>query len=306
MQRYILRRFFQALITLLAVSIIVFFLARLTGNPLHLLKPLDATEEDYRQAAKELGLDKPLPVQYGIFLVKAVKGDFGKSIRVGRPVSELLKIRVPNSLKLALAAIIVTALMAVPLGIIAAVKKGSFWDGLAQVIAVLGQSLPIFWVGIVFIFIFSVRLNLLPTSGMGGISHYILPAFTLGWALVAAIARLLRSSMLEVLDSEYIKMARIKGTPEGLVIWKHALKNALIPVVTFGGFYFAILLTGAVITETVFAWPGMGRLAYEAIMWRDFPVIQGVVLLATALVVTVNLLVDILYAYIDPRIRHLY
>jgi peptide/nickel transport system permease protein len=306
MQRYILRRFFQALITLLAVSIIVFFLARLTGNPLHLLMPLDATEEDYRQAAKELGLDKPLPVQYGIFLVKAVKGDFGKSIRVGRPVSELLKIRVPNSLKLALAAIIVTALMAVPLGIIAAVKKGSFWDGLAQVIAVLGQSLPIFWVGIVFIFIFSVRLNLLPTSGMGGISHYILPAFTLGWALVAAIARLLRSSMLEVLDSEYIKMARIKGTPEGLVIWKHALKNALIPVVTFGGFYFAILLTGAVITETVFAWPGMGRLAYEAIMWRDFPVIQGVVLLATALVVTVNLLVDILYAYIDPRIRHLY
>ncbi len=304
MQGYIFRRFQQGLLTLFLVSVAVFWLVRLTGNPVYLLIPDDATEADIQYVTKELGLDKPIYVQYMHFILNVLKGNFGDTIRTGYPVSELLKSRIVNSAKLGIVSLLITFSMAFPLGIIAALKRATFWDWLTQFIAVLGQSLPNFWIGIVLIFTFSVRLDLLPTSGMGSPAHYILPAFTLGTALVAAIARLLRSSMLEVLDSEYIDMARIKGVPEWKVILKHALRNALLPVVTFGGFYFTVLLTGTVVVETVFAWPGMGRLAYEAIVWRDFPVIQAIVLLATAFIVTLNLIVDIVYALIDPRIQY--
>ena len=195
-------------------------------------------------------------------------------------------------------------LLAFPLGVLAAVKKGTALDTLANLVAVLGQSLPQFWVGIVLIQVFAVHLRWLPVAGIGSAAHYVLPAFTLGWFLVAGIMRLLRSSMLDTLDSEFVKMARIKGVPWCRVLWKHALRNALIPVLTFSAIYIAILITGAILVETVFAWPGIGQLVYQGIVFRDFPVIQAVVLLTAGIVVITNLLVDITYAYVDPRIRY--
>lgn len=195
-------------------------------------------------------------------------------------------------------------IIALPLGVLAAVNKDSMLDTIAKIIAVLGQSLPMFWVGIVLIQIFAVYLRLLPSGGTGSLAHYILPAFTLGWWLVAGIMRLLRSSLLEVLDTEFVKLARIKGLSDGRVIWKHALRNALIPVVTLGGIYMAILITAAILVETVFAWPGVGRLVYESIVFRDFPVVQAVVLMTAGFVIFTSLVVDILYAYLDPRIRY--
>jgi peptide/nickel transport system permease protein len=238
-----------------------------------------------------------------VFLRNAVQGDFGRSIKGRMPVSDMLKERLLNSIKLAVVSFCIAILLAFPLGVIAAVKKGTALDTTANIVAVLGQSLPQFWVGIVLIQIFAVRLHWLPVAGTGSFAHYIMPAFTLGWFLVAGMMRLLRSSMLDVMGSEFVKLARIKGLPSRTVIWKHALRNALIPVLTFGAIYLAILVTGAILVETVFAWPGVGQLIYQGIMFRDFPVIQAVVLLTACVVIMVNLLVDIAYAYIDPRIR---
>lgn len=303
MARFILTRLVQSLVALAILSVVVFVLARATGDPLQLILPMVATEEDYANARRYLGLDQPLYRQYLKFVGNALTGDFGNSIRARRPVSELVRDRLPNSLKLAAFSMGVGILLAFPLGIMAAVKKDSRVDRTAQVIAVLGQSLPTFWVGIVLIEFVAGRLQWFPAGGTGGLAHYILPGFTLGWFVVAGMMRLLRSGMLEVLDSEYVKMARVKGVAERWVIWQHALKNALIPVITFTGIYFAILITTAVVVETVFAWPGMGRLAYEGITSRDFPVIQAVVLLTAVFVAVANLLVDCLYAVIDPRIR---
>ena len=218
---------------------------------------------------------------------------------------ELIQERLPNSLKLAVFAMAVSLAMAFPLGVMAAVKKGTGIDRAAQVVAVLGQSLPTFWLAIVLVEFIAGRLQWLPAAGNdAGLTSYVLPGFTLGWFVVAGMMRLLRSSMLEVLDSDYVKLARVKGVVERRVIWLHALKNALIPVVTFAGIYFAILVTTAIVVETVFAWPGLGRLAYEGISSRDFPVIQAVVLTTAAIVAVVSLCVDCLYAVIDPRIRH--
>lgn len=304
MQRYILIRLFQTLVTLFVVSVIVFFLARLTGDPLHLLLAPDATREDYERARVSYGLDKPLPTQYWVFISKAVRGDLGESLRRRMPVSELIASRLPNSLALATAAMAIALLIAIPLGVLSAVKRGSHLDTLAKVLAFLGMSMPGFWLGIVLIFIFSVQLKVLPSFGMGGPSHYILPAFTLGWFVGASMMRLVRSTMLDVIGSEYVKMARIKGLSESVVIWKHALRNALIPPMTMAGFYFVLMIATAVVVETVFAWPGIGMLAYEAVMWRDYPLIQGVVLVISALMIFANLFVDILYAYVDPRIRY--
>ncbi len=303
MQRYIVKRFLQSVIALLALSMIIFVLSRLTGDPTMLMLPDDASHEDILQLQRALGLDQPLPVQYWIFISRAVQGDFGRSIKGQMPVIDLISDRLPNSIKLGGVAMLITVVLAFPLGVIAAVKKGTFIDSLANLVAVLGQSLPQFWVGIVLIQVFAVHLRLVPVAGTGGLAHYILPGFTLGWFLVAGIMRLLRSSMLDVLDSEFIKLARIKGVSARGVIWKHALKNALIPVITFGAIYLAILITGAILVETVFAWPGVGQLIYQGIVYRDFPVVQAVVLLTAVIVISVNLLVDIIYAYIDPRIR---
>jgi peptide/nickel transport system permease protein len=304
MIRFVGVRLLQSLVALAILSVVVFVLARTTGDPLHMILPMSATEEDYANARAYLGLDRPYVEQYFSFVARAVTGDFGTSIRARRPVSELIRERLPNSMRLAVFAMTVSLTMAFPLGVMAAVKKGSGVDRVAQVVAVLGQSLPTFWVAIVLVEFVAGRLQWLPAAGMSGFSSYILPGFTLGWFVVAGMMRLLRSGMLEVLDSEYVKLARVKGVVEYRVVWVHALKNALIPVVTFAGIYFAILVTTAIVVETVFAWPGLGRLAYEGITSRDFPVIQAVVLTTAAIVAVVNLGVDCLYAVIDPRIRY--
>jgi peptide/nickel transport system permease protein len=304
MLRFVLSRIVQSLIALAILSVVVFILARATGDPLHMIMPMSATEEDFANARAYLGLDRPYVEQYLLFVGRAVTGDFGTSIRARRPVNDILRERLPNSLRLALFAMTVSLAMAFPLGVLAAVKKGTSVDRAAQVISVLGQSLPSFWVAIILVEFVAGRLQWLPAGGNEGFTSYVLPGFTLGWFVVAGLMRLLRSGMLEVLDSEYVKLARLKGVVEYRVVWLHALKNALIPVVTFAGIYFSILVTTAIVVETVFAWPGLGRLAYEGISSRDFPVIQAVVLTTAAIVAAVNLGVDLLYALIDPRIRY--
>ena len=304
MIRFVFSRVLQSLVALAILSVVVFILARATGDPLQLILPMSATPEDYADARRYLGLDRPYVDQYLAFVGRAVTGDFGNSLRARRPVIELIRERLPNSLRLAAFAMTISLAIAFPLGVLAAVKKGTGLDRTAQIIAVLGQSLPTFWVAIVLVEVVAGRLQWLPAGGSEGFASYVLPGFTLGWFVVAGMMRLLRSGMLEVLDSEYVKLARVKGVVEHRVVWMHALKNALIPVVTFAGIYFSILVTTAIVVETVFAWPGLGRLAYEGISSRDFPVIQAVVLTTAAIVAVVNLGVDCLYAVIDPRIRH--
>lgn len=305
MQRYVLFRFMQMLGTLLVVSIVVFFISRATGDPLNLLVSEDASEEHRDAMRRELGLDKPLPVQYVVWVGNLLHGDLGTSLRVKVPVGELVAQRLPNTLKLAVVAFGFAVFLAMPLGIIAALKKDTVMDTAVKLFAFLGMAMPHFWLGIMLILVFSVWLGWLPTSGMGTPLHYVMPAVVLGWSFVTAgILRLTRSSMLDVLDAEYIKLARIKGASERRVIMLHALRNALIPVTTFVGMYFALFMSGSVVVETVFRWPGIGRLAYEALMWRDFPLLQGVVLVIAAIVMVVNLVVDVSYAYIDPRVRY--
>ena len=303
MLRFVVVRILQSLVALAILSIVVFVLARATGDPLSMVLPMGATPEDYANARAYLGLDRPYVEQYLSFVGRAVIGDFGTSIRARRPVSELIQERLPNSVKLATFAMGVSIAMAFPLGVMAAVKKGTAVDTAAQVVSILGQSLPTFWLAIILVEFIAGRLQWLPAVGDDSFASYVLPGFTLGWFVVAGMMRLLRSGMLEVLDSEYVKLARVKGMIEPRVVWLHALKNALIPVVTFAGIYFSILVTTAIVVETVFAWPGLGRLAYEGITGRDFPVIQAVVLVTAAIVAVVNLSVDCLYALIDPRIR---
>ena len=306
MQRYIAGRLIQCLVTLLVISLLVFALARLTGNPLDVMLPIDASAEIQEEMSRELGLDQPVYVQYARFVQSLLHGDLGTSIRTRKPVAELIGLRLPNTLKLVSFSTGMALLIALPLGVIAATRKSGFWDVAARTVALFGQSVPTFWAGIVLITIFAVNLDVLPAGRKEGIESYVLPAVTLGLFgfMLAGVVRLLRGSMLDVLDSEYVKFARIKGLAESAVTWKHALKNALIPVVTFVGFYFGILMAGSVVVETVFAWPGIGRLAFEAVQWRDYPVIQGVVLLVSTIILAANLVVDILYAYIDPRIRY--
>ena len=306
MQRYIAGRLIQCLVTLLLISLLVFALARLTGNPLDVMMPIDASAELQAEMSRELGLDQPMYVQYARFVQSLLHGDLGTSIRTRKPVAELIGLRLPNTLKLVSFSTGMALLIALPLGVIAATRKSGFWDVGARTVALFGQSVPTFWAGIVLISVFAVNLDLLPAGRKEGIESYVLPAVTLGLFgfMLAGVVRLLRGSMLDVLDSEYVKFARMKGLAESVVTWKHALKNALIPVVTFVGFYFGILMAGSVVVETVFAWPGIGRLAFEAVQWRDYPVIQGVVLLVSTIILAANLVVDILYAYIDPRIRY--
>jgi peptide/nickel transport system permease protein len=248
-------------------------------------------------------LDKPIYVQYYIFLANAVKGDFGDSLFTRRPVIDSIKEALPNTIRLIVVGAIMAYMIAVPLGVMAAVKRGGTIDTFARGLAGLGQSIPTFWVGLMMINVFTVRLGILPAFGMGDCTHYLMPATCIALFLMPGPIRLLRSSMLEVLESEYIRLARIKGVSERVVIWKHALRNSLLPVLSFSGIYLALLVTSCILTETVFAWPGVGRLAYTAIVSNDFPLIQGVVLLTAVLVIVANFLTDILYAYVDPRIR---
>ena len=304
MQRFIAVRVLQSLLAILVISVIVFGLARLSGDPLDTMLPIEAGPEDYERLEKYWGLDKPLPTQYVIFVKKALQGDFGESLKYqGRSAMGLVAERLPATLELAGAALLFSALLALPIGVLAAVSKDSGWDAAAKVVALLGQSLPAFWLGIVLMWIFAVRLDWLPASGRGGIQHMILPAITLGWFQVAAIMRLVRSSMLEVLDSEFVKLARVKGIPEWKVIWKHCLRNAGIAPLTFFAIIAGSLLTGSVVTETVFTWPGVGLMVVDAVRSRDFQVVQAVVIVFAGIFILCNLLVDILYAYLDPRIR---
>lgn len=303
MQRYLLQRVLQGVGTLLVISLIVFLLARLSGDPLNIMLSEEASKEDYAIAAKHWGLDRPLTEQYLTFLGHALRGDLGQSIRLRRPALELVWERLPATLQLAGAAIFVSLVIAIPIGVLSAVKRDTPLDYIGKVIALIGQSMPSFWLGIVLIWIFAVTLGWLPASGTGGIQHFILPALALGWYQVAAVMRLVRSAMLDVLDSEYVKLARIKGVAERSVVWKHCLRNAAIPPLTYIGFIVAVLLTGSIVIETVFAWPGIGLLAIDAVRYRDFPVVQTVVLLYAAKYVIINLLVDVAYVYVDPRIR---
>jgi len=305
MQRFIAVRVLQSLLAVLIMSVLVFGLARMSGDPLDVMLPIEAMPEDYERLSKYWGLDQPLTTQYAIFLKKAVQGDFGDSLKYqGQSAMALVKERLPATLELAGAALLISALIALPIGVLAAVAKGTWWDAAAKVIALLGQSLPAFWLGIMLMWVFAVMLDWLPSSGRGGIQHMILPAITLGWFQVAAIMRLVRSSMLEVLDTEYVKLARVKGIPEWKVVWKHCLRNAGVAPLTFFAIIAGSLLTGSVVTETVFTWPGVGLLVVDAVRSRDFQVVQAVVIVFAGIFILCNLLVDILYAYLDPRIRY--
>jgi len=295
-KRYIGRRTAYCLLSLFLLSVTIFFFIRVTGDPATLLVEPGASEADIVAMHHQFGLDKPLWVQYGLFMASLAHGDLGKSFYYRTPVMELYLSRLPNSLYLAAVAMTFSLIIGIPSGVLASVRVGRFWDRAGKMFTLLGLSLPSFWVGLVLILVFSVYLGWLPSSGAGTPLHLIMPAFALGWYFAAAHMRLTRSSMLEVLGSEYVKLARLKGLPQSLVIAKHAFKNALIPVLTLAGI-------NLIIVEVVFAWPGIGRLLYEGITFRDFPVVQGVVLVGGAMIVIVNLLIDILYAVIDPRIR---
>jgi ABC-type dipeptide/oligopeptide/nickel transport system permease component len=303
MRTYILRRVGYSLLSLFLLSLIIFFFVRVTGDPVTLLVEPGASEADMEAIRQKFGLDRPLWVQYGSFIASLAEGDLGQSFYYRIPVAELYLQRLPNSLLLAAVAMAFSLLIGIPSGILAAVHVGRLWDSAGKVFALLGLSLPSFWVGLVMILVFSVYLQWLPSSGSGTWQHVLMPAFALGWYFAAAHMRLTRSSMLDVLGSEYVKLARIKGLSERLVIGKHAFKNALIPVLTLAGINLVVMINVAVVVEVVFAWPGIGRLLYEGISFRDFPVVQGVVLVGGGMIVVVNLLIDILYALIDPRIR---
>lgn len=303
MTKLIVTRLLQAFITLLLTSVIVFVLARSSGSPADLVLPQDATPAERTEYIQRMGLDQPLIVQYGIFLRDAVQGDFGKSIRTGAPATDLVFDRLGRTLLLATAGLAVAIIISIPLGVLAAVHRGRGWDRFSMSFALLGQSVPSFWLGIVLILAFAVWLRWLPSSGVGTWKHYVMPSIVLGWGISAGIVRLLRSSMLEIMGSEFVKLARAKGLSEGVVIWKHALRNALIPVVTFIGFMYGIIIASGVVVEVVFGWPGLGYLAYESTLWRDFPVLQLAVLVYTAMIVTINFLVDLSYGLIDPRVR---
>ena len=304
MGRFILVRLLQTFFALVGVSLLIFVLVRASGDPALMLISSTATEDEIEHLTKQLGLDRPLPVQYMSYVKKLARGDLGKSLFNNRLISEMIAERLPNSLKLGLISFFISMTMAFALGILGATRRDTWMDNGIKFIAILGQALPGFWVSIMVIYLFSVVLRVTPASGMGTPAHYILPVGTMAFFLLPGIMRLVRSSMLDVLDSEYIKLARIKGLPERVVIWKHALRNALIAPLTAAGIIFRIAITGAVVTETVFSWPGVGRLLVESIDSRDFPITQAVVLMLAFLVLMINLLVDILYAYIDPQIRY--
>jgi len=303
MAGFIARRLSQGLAVLVLVATAVFFLGRLTGNPADLMLPEDATAEDRQHLIEALGLDGSLFAQYVAFISGALRGDLGTSLRMRQPAVDIFLSRLPNTLAIIPWALLLAMAVGIPLGVVAAINRGRLIDRAAGTIAVLGIATPSFWLGIVLIFLFSVELGWLPSGRMGGPEHYVLPVLTLGAFLTAGFMRLTRSSMLEVLDSEYVKLARIKGLSENVVIWKHCLRNALIPVLTLWGVFVGNLITGAIVTETVFAWPGVGRLTYEAVIYRDFPLLQAVIILKAILILCINLCVDILYAYVDPRIR---
>ena len=304
MTRFIIVRLLQTFVALIGISILIFVLVRASGDPSDLFRTASSTEEDIARIRHNLGLDKSIPEQYWIFVTGLVQGDLGESIIKKRQVTDIIVERLPNTLSLAFSSFFVSMIAAFFLGVLGATRRDTFWDNGVKFIAILGQALPGFWVAIMAILVFSVYWQIFPPYGTGSVAHFVLPVATMAFFLLPGMMRLVRSGMLDVLDSEYIKMARIKGLPERIIIWKHALRNAVIAPLTAAGMIFVMLITGAVVTENVFGWPGVGRLAIEALNARDFPIVQGIVLMVGASVLLVNLLVDILYAYIDPQIRY--
>ena len=302
MLQFILKRLWHMVFVVIGISVISFFFIHLSGDPVMLMLPGDATDQEIEELRVQLGFNDPLHIQYLRFAAKAIQGDFGDSLYYNVPVFELITERLPASLELAFAAMLFALGFAVPIGILSAVKRGSFLDMSSMLGALMGLSMPHFWLGIMLMMLFSVHLGWLPTSGRGTMAHLIMPAMSL--SLMAMFARLTRSVMLEVLSLDYIRTARAKGLKERVVISKHALKNALIPLVTVAGMQFGFLIGGTVIIETVFAWPGLGRLVVQAIFSRDYPLVQGIVLIFSIIFVGMNLLVDILYVYLDPQISY--
>jgi peptide/nickel transport system permease protein len=304
MQRYLIRRLGRTLFALWGVSTIVFIVLRLSGDPAVLLLPQEASVEDVRRLRQDLGLDDPFLVQYLRFLANSVRGNFGESLRHREPAMALVRGHLWATLELSLAAFFIAVVVAVPIGILAAVKPHSLYDHAVMTLTLIGQSAPTFWIGIMLILACGLTLRWFPIGGRGGLAHLVMPAITLGAFAMASIARLTRSAMLEVMPLDYINTARAKGLSERWIIWKHALKNAAIPVVTIMGLQFGALLGGAVVTETVFSWPGIGRLAIQGIYNRDYPVVQASVFVAAVFFVGINFVVDLLYTFLDPRIRY--
>ena len=304
MQQFLIRRFILTILTLLIVSVIVFAMARVAGDPRTLMLGDLYTQEQYDRVGERLGLDKPYYQQYWVFLTGLLQGDFGNSIREHRPAGELIQERFLATLELGVAAFLFSLAVGVPLGVLSAGKRGSIFDGIGKIVALIGQSAPGFWLGIMLIFFFAVKLDWVPPSGREEWNSIFLPAITLGWFFMAANMRLVRSAMLDALDSEYIKLARAKGVSSTSVIWKHALRNAVIPPLTFAGVSLGNMVAGSITTELVFAWPGLGLLAIQSTLKADYPVLQGVVIIFTLLYIAVALLVDLLYSYLDPRIRY--
>lgn len=304
MIQFLVRRFILLVVTLWAVSILVFTMSRVTGDPREMFLNRGVTKEMWDAWGKEMGLEKPLPIQYLVWASKAARGDLGDSLWERRSVTKSIFEKMPATLQLGLSTFLFSVILGVPLGVLSAVRRGTFADYFGRFIAVTGQALPPFWIGLVLILIFSVWLGWLPAAKKGGIDTFILPTITLGWLFAASILRLVRSSMLSVLDEEYIKLARAKGVSGTSVVWKHAFKNAAAAPLTYSGLLLAGLFTGTVVTESVFGWPGVGRLSVDAVIQNDFPMLAGIVLIFTLLFIIGNLLVDIILALIDPRVRY--
>jgi ABC-type dipeptide/oligopeptide/nickel transport system permease component len=296
-------RLLRAMIALWLVSTVVFVVMRLSGDPVPLLLPPDAPRSEIFRVRRELGLDRPLPVQYAVFLEHAVRGDFGRSIHFREPAMRVVAAYLPATLELGLAAFALAAFVGVPVGVLSAVKRNSLLDHGTMTLALVGQSAPTFFLGILFVLVISLQLGLVPTSGRGTWAHLVLPALTLGAFAMASIARLTRSAVLESLGADYVRTARAKGLSEMFVVAKHTLRNAALPVVTITGLQFGTLLGGAVVTETVFAWPGIGRLAIQSIYNRDYPVVQASVFLSALMFIVLNFLIDVVYGVLDPRVR---
>lgn len=304
MIRFIIIRFLQTIVALFGIMIMVFFLVRASGDPTVLLQSPNSSPEQIATLKHSLGIDKSEFVQFGIYMKNNLSFNFGKSFIQDRTVTAILGQALPNTLKLGIPSFVIGMLLALLLGVLAATRRDSIFDNGVKFIAVLGQALPGFWVAIVAVMIFSVKWKLLPTQGMDTPANYVLPVGTMVFFMLPGMMRLVRSSMLDVLDSEYVKLARIKGLSERVVIWKHALRNALISPLTTAGMLFAGIVGGAIITENIFNWPGMGRMAISATMARDFPVVQTITILVAVMVLAMNLIVDITYAYVDPQIRY--
>ena len=297
------QRLLRALIALWLVSTVVFVVMRLSGDPVPLLLPPDAPRSEMERVRRDLGLDRPLPVQYAVFLGNTLRLDFGRSLHFREPAFTVVRGYIAATLELALTAFFLATLVAVPIGLLSAMRRNSVLDHAAMGLALIGQSAPTFFLGILFILLLALQADLFPTSGRGGWQHLVLPALTLGAVPMASIARLTRSAVLEVLRADYIRTARAKGLGEVIVVAKHTLKNASIPILTITALQFGTLLGGAVVTETVFSWPGIGRLAVHSIYNRDYPVVQCTVFLAAVMFIVINFAVDLLYGVLDPRAR---